>query len=254
MKVCVLSSGSKGNATYIETDNHKILIDVGITCKELKSRLDNIGVNIMDIDTLLITHSHSDHIKGLNTFYKLVKPIVYASDKTMNNINIDYISLLPNFQIDDIDITSISMSHDVDCHGYIIEYHGNSLVYITDTGYINEKYFNILSNRTIYILESNHDIDMNLHSKKPKIYRDRVVSDKGHLSNNQAAYYLSKLVGNNTKYIILAHLSEDDNKEELALSLVKDTLHKRDKDVSCINVAYQHKVTDVIEISDQVEV
>ncbi len=251
MRLCVLASGSKGNSTYIETDTHKILIDVGITCKDLENRLSEISVDINDIDTLLITHSHSDHVKGLMTFCKKVNPTVYMSDKTFDELNIldfEYISITPTFNIDDIVVKSISMSHDVDCHGYIIEYKNNSIVYITDTGYINEKYFEVLEDKTIYVFESNHDIDMNLHSKKPKIYRDRVVGDYGHLSNNQASYYLSKLVGNNTKYVILAHLSEDDNKEELALNLLKETLDKKNKSVEHINVAYQKHITDIIEV------
>ena len=250
MKVCVLASGSKGNSTYIEANNHKILIDVGITCKDLESRLNEIGVNINDIDTLLITHSHSDHVKGLPVFYKKVRPTVYMSDKTYEDINmaIDYISIKDEFMIDDIDVMTVTMSHDVDCHGYIIEYDGKSIVYITDTGYVNEKYYEILKDRTIYIFESNHDIDMNMHSKKPKIYRERVVGDYGHLSNNQASYYLSKLVGNNTKYIILAHLSEDDNKEELALSMLDEKLSKTEKIVEHKGVAYQHKRIDMIEV------
>jgi phosphoribosyl 1,2-cyclic phosphodiesterase len=250
MKVCVLASGSKGNSTYIEANNHKILIDVGITCKDLESRLNEIGVNINDIDTLLITHSHSDHVKGLPVFYKKVKPTIYMSDKTYKDINmaIDYISIKDEFMIDDIDVMTVTMSHDVDCHGYIIEYDGKSIVYITDTGYVNEKYYDILKDRTIYIFESNHDIDMNMHSKKPKIYRETVVGDYGHLSNNQASYYLSKLVGNNTKYIILAHLSEEDNKEELALSSVNESLEKKNKKVEHIGVAYQKHPIDVIEV------
>ena len=89
---------------------------------------------------------------------------------------------------------------------------------------------------------------MNMHSKKPKIYRERVVGDYGHLSNNQASYYLSKLVGDNTKYIILAHLSEDDNKEELALSMLDEKLSKSQKEVEHKGVAYQHKRIDVIEL------
>ena len=250
MRVCVLASGSKGNSTYIEADNHKILIDVGITCKDLENRLNEINVDIMDIDTLLITHSHSDHVKGLNTFYKKVLPTVYMSDKTYNDIhsNIDYISITDDFYIDDINVTAIAMSHDVDCHGYIIEYMNSSIVYITDTGYVNEKYYEVLKDRTMYIFESNHDIDMNMHSKKPKIYRDRVVGDYGHLSNNQASYYLSRLVGNNTKYIILAHLSEDDNTEDLALNMLNYNLVKQDKKVDNISVAYQKKITDVMEV------
>ncbi|MBR1376358.1 MAG: MBL fold metallo-hydrolase [Bacilli bacterium] len=251
MRVCVLASGSKGNSTIIETDTHKILIDVGITCKDLEKRLNEIGINILDIDTLLITHSHSDHVKGLMTFYKKVKPTIYMSDKTYNELDIldlDYISITPDFNIDDIDITTISMSHDVDCHGYIIEYQGKSIVYITDTGYINEKYYEVLKDRTIYIFESNHDIEMNFHSKKPEKYRKRVIGDKGHLSNNQASYYLSRLVGDKTKYIVLAHLSEDDNKEELALGLLNESLTKNNKKVDNINVAYQREISNIIEV------
>ena len=250
MKVCVLASGSKGNSTYIEANNHKILIDVGISCKDLELRLSEIGVNIMDIDTLLITHSHSDHVKGLPVFYKKVRPTVYMSDQTYSDINmvIDYIPIKDEFMIDDIDIISITMSHDVECHGYIFEYQGSSLVYITDTGYVNEKYYEVLKDRTMYIFESNHDIDMNMHSKKPKIYRERVVGDYGHLSNNQASYYLSKLVGDKTKYIILAHLSEDDNREDLALSMLDEKLSKNNKNVEYKRVAYQHKKTDMIEV------
>ena len=86
MKVCVLASGSKGNSTYIEASNHKILIDVGITYKDLETRLKEININIKDIDTLLITHSHSDHTKGLNTFYNRVKPTTYMSNKTYKDI------------------------------------------------------------------------------------------------------------------------------------------------------------------------
>lgn len=250
MRVCVLASGSKGNSTYIEAGTHKILIDVGITFKDLSCRLSEINVSVNDIDTLLITHSHSDHTKGLSVFAKKVSANIYMSDKTYSDVNldIDYISITNEFTIDDIEVTAITMSHDVDCHGYIIEYENNSLVYITDTGYVNEKYYEVLKDRTIYIFESNHDITMNMHSKKPKIYRERVVGDYGHLSNNQASYYLSKLVGRNTKYIVLAHLSEDDNKEELALEMLEENLAKYDKRVPNIGVAYQHKNTNMIEV------
>lgn len=255
MKVCVLASGSKGNTTYIETDTHKILIDVGITYKDLTKRLDEIGININEIDTVLVTHAHSDHTKGLGTFYNKVKPTIYMTDKTYNEISekiriqiTQYISLKDNFNIDDINITSISVSHDVDCHGYILINNNKSVVYITDTGYLNEKYYNILTDRNMYIFESNHDIDMNLNSKKPKISRDRVVSDTGHLSNEQASYYLSKLVDKDTNYIILAHLSEDDNDEAVALKTLENKLNKYNKKVKYIKTAKQHEITDFIEV------
>ena len=246
MKFSILASGSKGNSTYIEADGRKILIDVGITFKDLSSRLESVGINIGDIDTLLITHSHSDHVKGLSTFYNKVKPTIYMADKTyeeLDLLDIDYVSLKEDFNIGNINIHVITLSHDVACYGYIITYNGESIVYITDTGYINERYFGVLKNKNIYIFESNHDVEMNLKSKKPFRLRQRVVSDFGHLSNNQAAYYLSKIVGSDTKKIFLAHISEDDNREELALETTRKAISKID--ISC---AKQREVLPMVEV------
>ena len=246
MKFSILASGSKGNATYINVGGRRILIDVGITFKDLENRLNDIGVSIYSIDTLLITHSHSDHIKGLLNFYKKVNPKIYMSDKTYSELDlldIDYIPITNEFNIDDINIKTIILSHDVACYGYIITYKDNSLVYITDTGYINEKYIDLLKNKNIYIFESNHDIEMNLKSRKPMKYRMRVVSDVGHLSNNQAAYYLKKIVGNNTKHVFLAHLSEEDNDPMLALNTVKDSIEGID-----VRLTYQKKAIDIVEV------
>ena len=112
-------------------------------------------------------------------------------------------------------IIAIKTSHDApDSRGYIIISGDDSIVYITDTGYINKKYFDILSNRNVYVMESNHDIEMLNNGSYPFNLRQRILSDKGHLSNYDSAKYLSSFIGNNTKCIILAHLSEDNNTEE----------------------------------------
>lgn len=255
MKVCVLASGSKGNSTYIEIENHKILIDIGITYKDLETRLSEININPKDIDTVLITHAHSDHIKGLGVFNNKVKPNIYMSNKTYEELNDkikdqinDYITITSKFNIDNIIINTLSISHDVDCHGYIIEEQNKSVVYITDTGYLNQKYYEILKDRNIYIFESNHDPEMNMHSKKPKHLRDRVISDRGHLSNKQASDCLSKIVDKDTSYILLAHLSEDDNDPLLALNTLEETLTKNQKKVLYIKTAKQKEISDFIEI------
>lgn len=255
MKVCVLASGSKGNATYIEDDNHKILIDVGITYKDMEDRLSQIKVKPEDIDTVLVTHAHSDHVKGLGTFYSKVKPNIYMTSKTYGEINdkvrsqIKAYSELPNnFMIGSIKVKTINLSHDVECHGYIIEDGTRSLVYVTDTGYINTKYYEILQGKNIYIFESNHDPVMNMNSKKPKQLRDRVISDSGHLSNEQASYCLSRIVNKDTMYILLAHLSEDDNKEDIALNTLKNELLKQHKTVKYVKAARQKIISDLIEV------
>ena len=231
MKVCVLSSGSKGNTTYIESDRAKILIDVGNSAKYVKEKLEDIGTEPEDIDAVLITHTHVDHVKGLKVFVKKYGASIYE------------------FDIKDIHVTAIKTSHDApDSRGYIITSGNKSVVYITDTGYINKKYFDVLKNRDLYIMESNHDIEMLNNGSYPFTLRQRILSDKGHLSNYDSAKYLSSFIGNNTKCIMLAHLSEDNNTEELAYETLVSRLKKENIEVNKIIIAKQNKETDLIKI------
>src|SRR5574344_634886 len=255
MKICVLASGSKGNATYIEDGDTKLLIDVGITYKDLEGRLNSIGVKPEDIGTVLVTDAHSDHVKVLGTFYTKIKPNIFMSSKTYNEINDkirinikEYTELPEVFNLGNIKVTSFALSHDVDCHGYILEDKNKSVVYITDTGYLNEQYKKLPNDKEMYIFESNHDTVMNMHSKKPKMLRDRVTSDYGHLSNKEASNYLSSLVDKDTNYILLAHLSEDDNTPDLALETLNTELVKYHKSIKYIKTAYQRVISDVIEL------
>ena len=147
MKVSVLSSGSKGNTTYIESNNAKILIDLGNTSKYVKEKLEDLGVFPGDIDAILITHTHVDHIGGLKIFAKKYNIPVYITEvmhKTLDYID-NYKLLEDEFDIKDIHVTTIKTSHDApDSRGYIISSENKSIVYITDTGYINKKYFDMI--------------------------------------------------------------------------------------------------------------
>ena len=252
MKVIVLSSGSKGNTTYIETENTKILIDAGNTCKYILNKLDNYNIDPSKINAILITHTHSDHIKGLPVLLKKINPTVYITEKMH-----PYLEYLENYhiinediiKINDITIEVIKTSHDTeDSLGYIINNNDKSIVYITDTGYINQKYFNLLKNRDIYIMESNHDIEMLNNSSYPFATRQRILSDKGHLSNYDSAKYLANFIGNKTKYILLAHLSEENNTKELAYNTLTDRLTKENLQVEHIIVTTQNKETEFISI------
>ena len=253
MKVSVLSSGSKGNCTYVETRNHKILIDIGTSSLYVERCLKSIGVNPEDIDIILITHAHIDHVNGLRVFTKKYKPLVYISKKILeeSNLNIENVSSDENIYIkSDIIIKSFKLSHDVtDIKGYVIEEDNDSMVYITDTGYINEKNFEYIKNKNLYVFESNHDVEKLMNNPKyPHHTKIRILSDKGHLSNKDSAYYLTKLIGSNTHHIILAHLSEQNNTEELALSTLKETLEKKNIDFKDIRVARQNEMTELIEV------
>ena len=249
MKVCNFASGSKGNSTLVQTKNHNILIDIGVTTLYIENSLSDIGVDPKSIDIVLITHSHTDHTGGLKVFNKKYHPNVYISDKIikeakLNKEDFNIINSLDD--IKDIKITEVQLSHDVaDIKGYIIEEDNSSMVYITDTGYINKNYFDILSNKSLYIFESNHDVEKLMNNPKyPHHIKIRILSDKGHLSNEDSTYYLTKLVGNNTKEIVLAHLSEENNTEELAYNTLKNKLNNNIR----ITIARQNEKTELYEI------
>lgn len=252
MKVIVLSSGSKGNTTYIETKETKILIDAGNTCKYILEKLNNYNIEPGSIDAIFVTHTHIDHIKGLPVLTKKINPCVYITEKMY-----PYLEYLENYYIidketitiKDMSIEIIKTSHDTeDSVGYIISEEDKSIVYITDTGYINQKYFDTLKNKDIYIMESNHDIEMLNNSSYPFATRQRILSDKGHLSNYDSAKYLSKFIGNKTKYILLAHLSEENNTEDLAYNTLVNRLEQEKIKVDNIIITKQNKETEFINI------
>lgn len=255
MKISVLSSGSRGNSVLVQTSCTKILIDLGVTKSYLEENLKELNVDPNEITGILITHTHVDHIQGLKVFLKKYHPKLYVNKIILSLLkeyidNFDYeLYDYPYFSVGDIDVTVIKTSHDVKGSvGFILKNDDKSMVYITDTGYINEKYFKVLSNHNLYIMESNHDINMLMEGKYPFHLKQRILSDKGHLSNKDSSYYLSKFIGNKTKTIVLAHLSDDNNTYELALNTLLETLDKNKLRVDNILIAKQKKKTDWIEV------
>ena len=253
MRICNLASGSKGNCTYIETKKNKILIDVGMSSIQIEKKLNEIGVDPSEINLILITHAHIDHIKGLKVFNKKYMPNIYIDDeilKEANLIDMQFNSISDLGDLKDIKIKDINLSHDVKViKGYVIEEDNSSLVYITDTGYINEAYFEYIVNKNVYIFESNHDIQKLMNNPNyPHNTKIRILGDKGHLSNKDSAYYLTKLIGKDTKYVVLAHLSEQNNTEELALECLKVNLREKTKFNPKVFIAKQDQVSQIIEI------
>jgi len=243
MKIVVLASGSKGNSTYIEYNNTKILIDMGISSSMLEKKLASVDVNVNYLDAILITHTHIDHVGGLKTFVKKHSTPIYLTEIMYNELEFDFNNrefiTTDTIQIGDIEIVVIKTSHDTnDSIGFVIKA-DKEVVYITDTGYINKKYFKAIYNKNIYIFESNHDIEMLMNGKYPHYIKNRILGDRGHLSNSDSAYYLSKLAGDKTSHIVLAHLSEENNTEEKALESLNRALTKESKTIDNINVAKQ---------------
>jgi phosphoribosyl 1,2-cyclic phosphodiesterase len=252
MRVVVLASGSEGNATYIETDEVKLIIDLGKNAKYIKSQLENIGISPNEIDYILISHTHKDHTSALKTFVNHYKTTVLLSEKMFYDLEDikDYENIIiydDDIYLKDIKITSIKSSHDaVDSRNFIIESRGHSVVYVTDTGYINRKYFKMLENREIYLFESNHDIEMLLNGPYPKWLKTRVVGSYGHLSNKDSAFYLSKLIGSDTKKVVLMHLSHINNTEEKALEMINETFKEYEIDFNNVVCAKQSEITEVV--------
>lgn len=254
MLVSVLASGSKGNSTLITTDRVNILIDAGKNQKYLETALNQINLSLKDIDYILITHTHADHTSALKTIVKSHKPTIVLTELMYQDLdylkNYENILLLTdNLELEDLVIENIKTSHDTsDSRGYIVTQGNSSVVQITDTGYLNQKYFKKLQNKTIYIFESNHNIEMLMHGRYPKWLKARVSSDVGHLSNESSAFYLTKLIGENTKEIILAHLSEENNTPELALETLNNEFAENNIKFNNIVVAKQEERTDLIEV------
>ena len=252
MNIVVLGSGSKGNSTFIDLGKHKILIDVGFSYKQIKERLNQINILPEEITDVFITHDHNDHTFGLKMFLKKVNPTLYITPEVENIILKEQyeksIYLTNEFYIDqETYVRIIPTSHDsVTANGYLIEKNNESLVYITDTGYINYRHLSHIKNKTYYIIESNHDTEMLINGPYPEYLQRRILSDKGHLSNELCAGYLSRLIGEKTKKIILAHLSESNNTPSQALETVNSILLENQKEFSNIICASQHEITEVL--------
>ena len=225
MKFYIIQSGSKGNATILEHNNRLLLIDDGISYISIKSALESLNFNIMNVEALLITHEHSDHTKGI----KYLPPLpIYTKEGTYDGDNVNYVDYFKPFELIGLKITPLLTSHDaINPCGFLFENQDEKLVYMTDTGYIPELSLDYMNNADYYIIESNHDVNMQLDSNRPAQLFNRILSDEGHLSNVDSASYMASLVGQRTKQIFLAHISQDANTPEIALSTYKKIFKKK---------------------------
>lgn len=254
MLVSVLASGSEGNCTFIQTKNKKMLIDIGMNYKYITTKLAELNVTPSEIDYVFITHTHADHTGAMKVFFKNNSPMVFLDEKMMGEL--EFLEDYPNltfdkgpFNFDTFTVEPFKTSHDAPgARGYIFREDGKSAVYVTDTGYINHKLFDKLTNHSLYIFESNHDVEMLMHGRYPAWLKARVRGDEGHLSNQQSSFYLSKFIGPDTKEVVLAHLSKENNDPDLAVSTLKESLKENGVDFDNIIVAKQRERVDCVKI------
>lgn len=251
MKIKTIASGSKGNCTIVLCKDTNLIIDMGISYLTLKRSLEENSLSFSDFSGILITHCHKDHTKGLASLIKKTNLNVYIPEEMYDSLKeyIPYpkcIFIEDEFNINDVEIELIHTSHDAPYSvGFIITHENKSLAYVTDTGYINRKYLSKMVGKDAYIIESNHDEVMLMDGPYPRFLKERVISDKGHLSNKTTAKYLRKIIGDNTKHIILAHLSEKNNTEKKALeAMSEEEIDTKAK----IIIARQNEESDLIEV------
>ena len=224
LKISPLYSGSKGNCTLIQSDNANILLDAGFSYRGILRALESRGLTAKDIDAIVITHEHSDHISALPLWTKSTPTPIYAprliADYLQQRVYFSEVNAIDgSFAISDVNIDIYECSHDARCCcGYRFRQGEHCFGCVTDTGCITDVLVEFLAPCSAIMLESNHDVDMLVKGEYSYPLKKRILSDFGHLSNAQTAEILSKLVGHKPKNIILAHLSEQNNTRELAFS------------------------------------
>lgn len=225
-----LFSGSRGNCALAQAGDVNILLDAGYNYKQITARLADFNLTVADINAVVLTHEHSDHISALQYLSRGQSLRVYAPsaicDVVMQRTYCSEVSAVKgSFEIDGVAIDLYRCSHDsVDCVGYRFGFQNEKVASVTDTGRVDEALIDFLSPCKGILLESNHDVDMLNNGPYPYPLKRRILSDYGHLSNAQTAKVIARLKGSNVKSIALAHLSEQNNTKELAFRSAVDAL------------------------------
>jgi phosphoribosyl 1,2-cyclic phosphodiesterase len=256
VKFCVLASGSSGNAALLATSRTRILIDAGLSMRETAKRLASIGEDLANIDAIIITHEHSDHVSGLPVLArnKKVRASIYMTHMTAPAIDwgesqprLETFQAGAEFQIGDIEIQSFSIPHDaIDPVGFRLEAEGVRIGIATDLGYVPESIKFHLRRTDVLLLESNHDLDMLKVGPYPWSVKQRVMSRVGHLSNLGVSDFLTQDFDSSTAHLILGHLSEHNNHPAIVGMVASQALEARGLSTR-VDIAQQHTPSDVYQ-------
>jgi phosphoribosyl 1,2-cyclic phosphodiesterase len=250
---CPLASGSKGNCLYLGTAHTKILIDAGLSFSATKERLSQIGVDLKEIDAILISHEHTDHIRGLELLSSKMDIPVLANSETAKVIA-STTKKMPRFKIfstgetfafGEIEIHPFSVQHDtLDPVGFTFSFDSIKIGVCSDLGFVTTLIKSRLKRCDYLYIEANHEPSMVYASSRPLIYKQRVLGRQGHLSNEMCIDLLKEVYHPALKHVYLAHLSSECNHPELALKKVQSALSKPNLSIS---IAYQDKISKSIE-------
>jgi len=235
MFFCTLYSGSSGNSVFLSSKHSKILIDAGLPGKHIEKALDDIGENPNDLDGIFVTHEHTDHIKGVGVLSRKYDIPIYshpltweAMQSNIGKIKEHNIKFIENdfITIKDMDILSYEIPHDAACpHGYSVHSQNKKFCLATDLGHFYKDIENILKDADTILLESNHDVEMLKFGPYPYSLKRRILSNIGHLSNDDCGNAIVKLLQYSPKKIMLGHLSKTNNYPELAYQTIVNLLN-----------------------------
>ncbi len=261
MRFSPLYSGSSGNCSVITAGSTRVLVDAGMTGKAIETALGQVGVAPQELDAILVTHEHIDHIKGVGVLSRRYNLPVYANEGTWKAMaeqvggigfrNVRTFITGQDFYLGDLNVTPFSTSHDAaEPVGYSFFHKGATLVYMTDTGCVSERLREIAAFADLLFIESNHDVGMLKCGAYPYQLKKRILSDKGHLSNDACGELLAKLYAKGVRRAILAHLSHENNTEQIALNTVSSALAAEGIDMNdyFLTVAHRDRVTGIFDI------
>lgn len=257
-----MGSGSKGNATFVEAAGSRILIDAGFSGVEIERRLAAIGVEVASLSAILVSHEHSDHIRGVQVLARRYQLPVLVSRATMAAAGRElsrieqWLEIAPGCDLNfrDLDIHPFALSHDAaEPLGFVIRHRQLSLGYCTDSGKVSGLMRHRLSGCHGLVLECNHDPEMLKNGGYPPALQQRIRSQEGHLANHEAALFLIELIHDGLEHVVLAHISETNNTHELALATVTEHLRKHGNTGGLpasfgLSLAHQDRVGEVVRL------
>lgn len=234
----VLASGSTGNAFYIGTEKEKLLVDAGLSGKQMDKLFQEVNIDPSTLSGILVTHEHSDHVKGLGIFARKYNLPIYANDKTWKAMEKSLGKLTTDQKFHfgmeevktfgDIDVESFGVSHDAaEPMFYTFRHEDKKVALVTDLGYVSERIKKTIEDSDAYIFEANHDVEMLRMCRYPWSVKRRILGDSGHVSNEDCGLALSDCISDKTKRVYLAHLSQDNNMKDLARMSVDQVLKER---------------------------
>jgi len=260
VRVCVLASSSAGNSIYIGTNKLNILVDAGLSCKQLTAKLAEIDVSAKAIDAIFVTHDHIDHTKGIGVFARRYRTPIYANAATwaampacLGEFDANVCRCFTNhrrFVLGDLKVEAFALPHDAaDTVGFSF-YHGwHKITVATDMGYVPPQVKDYLRDAHLLILEANHDLEMLRMGPYPWPLKKRIMGRHGHLSNEEAGRTIAELLNGMTKRVMLAHLSQENNAPELAYftvgNIIEEAGFQVGKDVK-IDLTYRDRISEMV--------